>query len=68
MSITGLSDMSDESNVGGDLTPNNIRKALCKYFVSDVGSLSKKCRKYKLEIPVNINNKLTNLYRYLNII
>jgi len=39
MSITGLSDISDESNVRGGLTPNNIRNTLCKYFVSDVGSL-----------------------------
>lgn len=39
MSITGLSDISDESNVRGGPTPNSIRNALCKYFVSDVGSL-----------------------------
>lgn len=39
MSITGLSDITDEKNVRGGLTPNNVRSELCKYFVSDVGSL-----------------------------
>lgn len=38
-SITGLEDIQGANNVRGGLMANNVRNILCKYFVSNVGSL-----------------------------
>lgn len=38
-SVTGLEDLPPENATRGGLTANNIRNTLCKYFVSNVGSV-----------------------------
>ncbi|XP_068082720.1 uncharacterized protein [Anabrus simplex] len=39
-SVTGLEDLPPGNTTRGGLTANNVRNTLCKYFVSNIGSVS----------------------------
>lgn len=40
ITITGLDDLAGEATTRGGLAANNIRSVLCRYFMSNVGSVS----------------------------